>query len=208
MDRWPCGPERDLAGCHHKRNPYCCCPGPPGRDGRDGQDGAPGAPGATGRDGRDGRDGQDGAPGAPGAPGPEGPPGRSGSTIYLSSDGTLPAGQNFIGLGTDTNSFPESSVIVMEQSVITGMIFSIRNNPLQRGETVRAEVFISPCGASPTATGIFATITEGGLCFDVASMPLSPVIVNMGDLISVRVDAQNALNRGVAATIQLTKLVI
>ncbi|MDF2724061.1 MAG: hypothetical protein K0Q59_3736 [Paenibacillus sp.] len=113
---------------------------------------------------------------------------------------------SFLGLGTSqggAKGFVRDTVVVPFTATITGLVFSIRDQPLDENDTVTAEIYRSTnCGVTPTATGIRVTITGPNPpnCCGFASGSLQ---VFQCDLLSVRVLSSRALSDGAAATIIL-----
>ncbi len=182
--------------------------GATGATGEAGATGATGEAGATGATGEAGATGATGAAGATGATGEAGATGATGpgiSTIYLSSDQSTPSG-NFLGLGTASSNFLRNTVVIAQNTNITGLTFNIRDSGLNPGVFAFAEVYVSTnCGATITPTGIIAGITGitgVTVCcgFTSANRPISQC-----DLLSVRVNtAGGAFSGGAAATVLLT----
>ncbi|MFP4015561.1 MAG: hypothetical protein ACLFUI_00890 [Halanaerobiales bacterium] len=169
--------------------------------------GATGATGPMGPQGETGATGPAGPQGATGATGPQGetgPQGQATNTLYLATDESIGNNQ-FFGLGTSVpNSIVRNTVVIPEDATISGFIFSIRDEPLDTGETITAEIFISTdCGETFDETGVEAEV-EGPECCAFTAANYS---VNQCDLLTVRITREEtgeALENGAAATILFT----
>jgi hypothetical protein len=177
--------------------------GPRGFQGAQGPQGTQGLQGAQGPQGPQGLQGTQGPQGFQGAQGPQG---SRVINIYLSSQQSIP-NNYFFGIGIDSIDFQASSVVVPQNATITGLIFSIRNEPLDLNQSVSAEIYRSTnCGVNSTATGIIATVTGPNPTNCCASVPAN-LSVNQCDLLSVRISRVGNtadLINGVTATIILT----
>lgn len=163
---------------------------------------------STGSTGATGATGATGSTGVTGAQGATGAQGSGGMTLYLAS---FPVANNdFVGLGTASNSFIRNTVVVPQNATITGIILDIRDEALASGKTVSAEIIRSTtCGFSFAGTGVIATVTGPNnsatpncCAFEAANLP-----VNQFDLLSVqitRTGSNAALQDGVAVTILFT----
>ena len=183
--------------CPHCFCHPCKCICPPGPQG---------PPGPMGPQGPAGPQGPIGPPGPAGETGPQGPPGPPGpgvTTVYLATDQEI-SNNHFLGLGTSGADFTRSNIVVPADGIITGLTLSIRNEALDEGDTISAQIIRSTdCGETQIETGVIATI-EGpnppNCCITVpANYP-----VNACDLLSVqitRADGAGALQEGAAATI-------
>ncbi|WP_056473563.1 collagen-like protein [Bacillus sp. FJAT-25509] len=199
-----CKEKHNEDKCHgcHKCSCSCCCVGPRGPRGKEGERGKRGATGATGPAGATGATGP---AGATGATGPRGTTGSGSSFIYFSSDQSVP-NNNFIGQGTSSSMFDRNTIVIPQAGVITGIIFSIRDNTLALGETATAEIYISTnCAQTAMATGVIATVDGPNPPFCCGMSPAANLIVNPCDLISVRITTgDGAFPNGVAATVFYT----
>jgi hypothetical protein len=96
---------------------------------------------------------------------------------------------------------------VPQTATITGIVFSIRDESLTAGDSIRAEIYRSTnCGVSFLPTGIFATVI-GPNPPNCCAFGSGSLVVNQCDLLSVRVvrtGATGALMNGAAATIILS----
>lgn len=146
--------------------------------------------------------------GATGATGLNGVDGSGGMTLYLAA---FPVADNeFVGLGTISDSFIRNTVAIPQNATITGIVLDIRDETLTSGQTVSAEIIRSiTCGFSFEGTGIKATVvgpnnsaTPNCSAFKKANFP-----VNKFDLLSVqitRTGSNEALQDGVAVTVLFT----
>lgn len=140
-----------------------------------------------------------------GATGATGPAGAGESFIYFASDQSL-ANNDFMGLGTSSPMFDRNTVVIPRAGVITGIIFSIRDNALAADEVATAEIYISTnCAQTAMATGIIASVQGPNPPFCCGMSPAASLVVNPCDLISVRVTSgDGALPNGAAATVFYT----
>ncbi|MFP4662286.1 MAG: hypothetical protein ACLFPF_08845, partial [Halanaerobiales bacterium] len=126
------------------------------------------------------------------------------NTLYLATDESIGNNQ-FFGLGTSVpNSIVRNSVVIPEDAIISGLVFSIRDEPLDDGETITAEIFISTdCGETFDETGVEAVVVGPDCCvFSPANYS-----VNQCDLITVRITRSpvgGALENGATATVLFT----
>jgi len=130
-------------------------------------------------------------------------------TLYLAAFPV--SNNNFVGLGTSSNSFLQNTVVVSQNATITGILLNIRDEFLPTAiDEVSAEIIRSTnCGISFTGTGVIATVTgpnnstTPNCCdFNAANLP-----VNQCDLLSVqitRIGSSSALEDGVTVTILFT----
>jgi hypothetical protein len=181
-----------------------CPPGPTGPTGPQGETGPTGPQGETGPTGPQGETGPTGPQGETGPTGPQGetgPTGIGGSTLYLGTDQSI-GNNDFFALGTSSSSFVRNTVVIPQNARITGLIFNIRDESLNMGQTISAEIYRSTdCGVSLTATGIVATVT-GPNPPNCCAFTEANLSINQCDLISVRVTTDGgAISDGVAATI-------
>ena len=184
-----------------------CTPCVPGYTGV----GATGATGATGLIGETGATGLTGATGATGAgttgsTGATGATGAGENTLYLGS-GLAISNNDFMGLGTASSNFIRNTVLIPQTSTITGLVFSIRDEPLDVGQSITGEIVRSTdCGVTPVLTGIRATVA-GPNPPNCCAVTTANLVVNQCDLLSIqitRVGSSAALPNGAAATILLT----
>ena len=146
-----------------------------------------------------------GPPGPSGPSGPSGPVGASGpsgpseSLLYLAAP-TIPLG-GWLGLGTASAVFLDNSVFVPAGAVITAISLNIRD---EVDTPVTGTIFISsPCGATPTTTGISATVT-GTNPPNCCATGTGSFTVSTCSLLSVAITSQNALQDGATAIIFMT----
>jgi len=203
--------------------------GPTGPTGPKGDKGDKGNTGATGPTGPKGDKGDKGDTGATGPTGPKGdkgdkgdtgatgPTGSAEMTIYLATDKISP--DQFMGLGSaqgGSSDFARSNVVIPKAATITGLVFSIRDEPLRLGDTITAEIFISNgCASDPMGTGISVKlvgtavpphIPNAHCCGAVSVNPGVPV--DRCDLLSIKItrtgNGNGALEHGAAATVLFT----
>ena len=147
---------------------------------------------------------QSGPTGLTGA-GETGATGPGGSTVYLGTDQSI-GNLDFLGLGTSSASFIRNTIVVPQDSTITGLVFNIRDHTLGTGIVASAEIFVSSdCGFDPpVATGIIAAVTgpNSDASPNCCAFAVGDFNVEKCDLISVRVTTGGgAFANGVAATI-------
>jgi hypothetical protein len=169
--------------------------------------GPPGPQGPQGPAGPAGPAGPQGPQGPQGTQGIQGPSGPGVMAIYLGTDQSV-GNLDFLGLGTSSDGGPmgfiRNSVVVPQNATITGLVFSVRGESLDTGETVQAEIFRSTDGGvTVVATGVIATVT-GPNPPNHCGVASANFAVNQCDLLSVRISNGEALENGAAATILLT----
>jgi len=129
-------------------------------------------------------------------------------TLYLAAFPVI--NNNFVGLGTSSNSFIRNTVVVPQNATITGIVLNIRDEPLTSTQTVSAEIIRSiNCGISFAGTGIIATVTgpNNSATPNCCNFKAATLSVNQCDLLSVqitRTGSDAALEDGVAVTILFT----
>ena len=185
--------------------------GPTGATGATGPIGLTGATGATGPIGLTGETGATGATGpigltgATGATGATGPSGTSVNSVFLQTPGSI-TNNDWVGMGGTNVGLLNSSVVIPQNAVLSGIALNIKTNTLTTDQSVTATVFRKTCTGEIVSTGLSATVT-GPNPSNCSILQSGSADLSALDLIGVRINTIPTtleLAEGVAVTLQYT----
>ena len=197
----PTGPEGPM-GPMGLRGPV----GETGATGATGPAGGPtGATGATGPIGLTGATGATGATGPIGLTGATGPSGTSVNSVFLQTPGSI-TNNDWVGMGGTNVGLLNSSVVIPQNAVLSGIALNIKTNTLTTDQSVTATVFRKTCTGEIVSTGLSATVT-GPNPSNCSILQSGSADLSALDLIGVRINTIPTtleLAEGVAVTLQYT----
>lgn len=197
----PTGPEGPM-GPMGLRGPV----GETGATGATGPAGGPtGATGATGPIGLTGETGATGATGPIGLTGATGPSGTSVNFVFLQTPGSI-TNNDWVGMGGTNVGLLNSSVVIPQNAVLSGIALNIKTNTLTTDQSVTATVFRKTCTGEIVSTGLSATVT-GPNPSNCSILQSGSADLSALDLIGVRINTIPTtleLAEGVAVTLQYT----
>ena len=188
--------------------------GPIGLTGETGATGATGPIGLTGETGATGATGPIGLTGATGATGATGPIGLTGATgpsgtsvnsVFLQTPGSI-TNNDWVGMGGTNVGLLNSSVVIPQNAVLSGIALNIKTNTLTTDQSVTATVFRKTCTGEIVSTGLSATVT-GPNPSNCSILQSGSADLSALDLIGVRINTIPTtleLAEGVAVTLQYT----
>lgn len=133
---------------------------------------------------------------ATGPTGATGPAATIEKIIMLATPNEIPTG-SYLGIGSSSTNFSNSSFVIPEDTTITNIVLHIRNKTLAENDTVTATVYTSPNGDNPTATTAIVTTTAPQAWNSTAAN----VVVSAGTLVSVQISSDTTLQNGAAVTL-------
>ena len=179
--------------------------GPIGLTGETGATGATGPIGLTGETGATGATGPIGLTGATGATGATGPSGTSVNSVFLQTPGSI-TNNDWVGMGGTNVGLLNSSVVIPQNAVLSGIALNIKTNTLTTDQSVTATVFRKTCTGEIVSTGLSATVT-GPNPSNCSILQSGSADLSALDLIGVRINTIPTtleLAEGVAVTLQYT----
>ena len=179
--------------------------GATGATGPIGLTGATGATGATGPIGLTGETGATGATGPIGLTGATGPSGTSVNSVFLQTPGSI-TNNDWVGMGGTNVGLLNSSVVIPQNAVLSGIALNIKTNTLTTDQSVTATVFRKTCTGEIVSTGLSATVT-GPNPSNCSILQSGSADLSALDLIGVRINTIPTtleLAEGVAVTLQYT----
>ena len=179
--------------------------GATGATGPIGLTGETGATGATGPIGLTGATGATGATGPIGLTGATGPSGTSVNSVFLQTPGSI-TNNDWVGMGGTNVGLLNSSVVIPQNAVLSGIALNIKTNTLTTDQSVTATVFRKTCTGEIVSTGLSATVT-GPNPSNCSILQSGSADLSALDLIGVRINTIPTtleLAEGVAVTLQYT----
>ena len=179
--------------------------GPIGLTGATGATGATGPIGLTGATGATGATGPIGLTGETGATGATGPSGTSVNSVFLQTPGSI-TNNDWVGMGGTNVGLLNSSVVIPQNAVLSGIALNIKTNTLTTDQSVTATVFRKTCTGEIVSTGLSATVT-GPNPSNCSILQSGSADLSALDLIGVRINTIPTtleLAEGVAVTLQYT----
>ena len=179
--------------------------GATGATGPIGLTGATGATGAPGPIGLTGETGATGATGPIGLTGATGPSGTSVNSVFLQTPGSI-TNNDWVGMGGTNVGLLNSSVVIPQNAVLSGIALNIKTNTLTTDQSVTATVFRKTCTGEIVSTGLSATVT-GPNPSNCSILQSGSADLSALDLIGVRINTIPTtleLAEGVAVTLQYT----
>ncbi len=179
--------------------------GATGPIGLTGETGATGATGPIGLTGETGATGATGPIGLTGATGATGPSGTSVNSVFLQTPGSI-TNNDWVGMGGTNVGLLNSSVVIPQNAVLSGIALNIKTNTLTTDQSVTATVFRKTCTGEIVSTGLSATVT-GPNPSNCSILQSGSADLSALDLIGVRINTIPTtleLAEGVAVTLQYT----